>query len=380
MKYPTLPLLPILTIFFLTTISAFMAVAEQQNNDHSQPSVALEALQRLKDTDLESNPALKEAVDKIIESAHGKTEFIEIARILNLKNVDSEILAIAINEGPTNSTAVEGIRFILANDNDALILQYLASASPDEANSIVDLLGNAGEPTAIKILDDLAADPKQSAELRNLTVRALARSEDGARRLLTSIAGNSLPADLQSTAKAVLRVAPWPSIQEEAATHLPPAAGTDGKPIPSLTDLLTMKGDAQRGAEVAALPQTACLACHVINDTGLDFGPALTEIGSKLSREALFAAILDPNASVSHGYTGWQITLHSNTTRTGFIVSETDSDISLKEPTGNTIQIPLSDIKKRTQIQNSLMPPGLERTMTTQQLVDLIEFLTTLKP
>jgi putative heme-binding domain-containing protein len=193
--------------------------------------------------------------------------------------------------------------------------------------------------------------------------------------LIALVASGELAAELLPAASTALRVAPWPAIQEETAKHLPSPPDS-----PSLGELMAMQGDAARGAEVAALPQTACLACHKIGDAGVDFGPGLTEIGNKLSRDALFTAIIDPAESISHGYRGWRIVLKSGASRAGFIVSETDAAIGLKEPSGNVTRIALEEIESRDEIPGSLMPPGLDRSMSPQQLVDLVDYLATLKP
>ena len=42
----------------------------------------------------------------------------------------------------------------------------------------------------------------------------------------------------------------------------------------------------------------ACFTCHKSGDIGIDFGPALTEIGDKLAREAMYVSIIDPNEAI----------------------------------------------------------------------------------
>jgi putative heme-binding domain-containing protein len=55
-------------------------------------------------------------------------------------------------------------------------------------------------------------------------------------------------------------------------------------------------------ALVFARPDVACITCHRINDKGADLGPALSEIGAKLGKDALYEAILDPSAGIAFGY------------------------------------------------------------------------------
>jgi len=361
--------------FLLTPLLITLAAAQAEPPaPAARPKVAIEALQRLKNVDLEANPALKAAVAKIVESARGTPDFIQIARILDLRNEHEEILAIARREGPASDAAVEGIRLILAQEGAGLLRGKLATAGDEELPGLIDLLGNAGDPAAAGILQNFIEDPAHKLEQRNHAVRALARSETGAKTLLEI----QLADDLKAGAAAALRVVPWPDIQAAAAAKFPAAAAVATLPPPA--ELATMRGDAARGATIAALPQTACLACHLIGDQGVDFGPALTEIGNKLSREALIESILDPAASISHGYKAWQLTLESGDSRAGFIISETEKELMLKEPSGIVVRLDVAEIKARTEIPGSMMPAGLQHTMTPAEFIDLIEYLASLKP
>ena len=68
--------------------------------------------------------------------------------------------------------------------------------------------------------------------------------------------------------------------------------------------LLKSKGDATRGKEIFN-GIAKCNTCHVVNGAGKEVGPNLSEIGSKLSREAFFESILFPSAGISHNYETW---------------------------------------------------------------------------
>ena len=51
-----------------------------------------------------------------------------------------------------------------------------------------------------------------------------------------------------------------------------------------------MKGDAKHGVEIF----NNCVICHRIGENGIDFGPNLSEIGTKLGKDAIYEAILSP--------------------------------------------------------------------------------------
>ena len=74
-----------------------------------------------------------------------------------------------------------------------------------------------------------------------------------------------------------------------------------------------------------------CRNCHKIAGQGKEVGPDLSEIGSKLTREALYVSILDPSAGISHNYEMYLIELASGNIVSGVIISRTDDAVVLKD-------------------------------------------------
>jgi len=63
------------------------------------------------------------------------------------------------------------------------------------------------------------------------------------------------------------------------------------------------EGGGTETTEPMAIMQTnACLGCHIIGDQGVELGPELTDVGSRLSAEEIRASIVDPNAQASEGF------------------------------------------------------------------------------
>jgi len=140
-----------------------------------------------------------------------------------------------------------------------------------------------------------------------------------------------------------------------------------------------MKGDAAKGAVMYRRDTVGCIKCHQVNGEGVDFGPNLSEIGTKLGKDALYEAILDPSAGVSFGYEAWQIELKNGDEAYGLIISDTADEIAVKTQGGIVARYKKSDIAKREQQKLSIMPAGLQQTMSTQDLADLVEYLSSLK-
>jgi len=202
------------------------------------------------------------------------------------------------------------------------------------------------------------------------TVQNVARAVLSYRRAL------KLPKQLEPAASAALFAA-WPEIRDSAAKYLapPPATTLDGKTLPPLTTLAARTGEAAAGRAVF---ERSCTACHVGGGTGTDFGPALTEIGDKLPKSGLLLAILDPSAGIGFGYEGWTVRTRDGQQLVGMITSETDDEVAMKLIGGIQRRVPKSTILDRKRMETSLMPQGLERTMSETDLVNLVEYLSTL--
>ena len=60
-------------------------------------------------------------------------------------------------------------------------------------------------------------------------------------------------------------------------------------------------------------------------------------------------------------------------------MSDTAEEIALKAQTGIVSRYRKTDILRKEQQKTSIMPAGLEQAMSVDELVDLVEYLTTLK-
>jgi len=190
---------------------------------------------------------------------------------------------------------------------------------------------------------------------------------------------DQLALDLRFTAANALSLVRWEEIKKEAATVLPPAQGQNAVPLPPLDKLLAMKGDPHNGARIFTNTIPGCSACHVVHGQGTELGPNLSEVGTKLGKDALYEAILEPSAGISFGFEAFNVTLKSGDEYYGLIASESADELTLKAVGGITTRIKKSDITSRQQSKVSLMPTGLQVGLTTQELVDLIEYLASLK-
>ena len=170
-----------------------------------------------------------------------------------------------------------------------------------------------------------------------------------------------------------------PSTQPATAPTEAPTS-KDGKILPSPDELAKLAGDAKAGEAVYRNVQGAnCIQCHQLGNDGGMVGPPLTTIGQKLSKAQLHESILYPNAGILMGFENWMVKTKDGEIHTGILAEDTDDHVTLKDVQGKYTDFPLEDVASKKQQKVSIMPEGLTGSMTRQELVDLVEFLSTLR-
>jgi putative heme-binding domain-containing protein len=146
--------------------------------------------------------------------------------------------------------------------------------------------------------------------------------------------------------------------------------------------LAKRKGDAARGKAVfaaSAKNNMQCAKCHTIRGQGGQIGPDLSMIGKKASRENLVESVLYPSKAIADQYVTWQIDTKKGLSLSGLIVEETKDHVVLRDANGKDTKVDVKDIDSRTKSLKSLMPEDLIAHMTEDELVDVVEYLFTLK-
>jgi putative heme-binding domain-containing protein len=102
-------------------------------------------------------------------------------------------------------------------------------------------------------------------------------------------------------------------------------------------------------------------------------------IGKKASRENLFESILYPSKAIADQYVTWVIETKKGLQYSGLLVEETPTAVTLRDGNGKDTTIAVMDIDSRTKSAKSIMPEDLLAYMTEDQLVDVVEYLFSLK-
>jgi putative heme-binding domain-containing protein len=134
---------------------------------------------------------------------------------------------------------------------------------------------------------------------------------------------------------------------------------------------LDLEGDVARGAAVFA---EVCAACHRVNDVGVDVGPNLLGVRHH-GREGLLIAILDPNRRVEPAYLFYEVETRGGDILLGAVSAESPSSVTLTQPFGQAHTVAREQIVRMRSLGTSMMPDGLETSVTHQQMADLLEYL-----
>ena len=118
-----------------------------------------------------------------------------------------------------------------------------------------------------------------------------------------------------------------------------------------------------------------CAQCHTIYGKGGNVGPDLTGVGRE-NLDAILTNVLDPNLVIGASYFINIAKMKNGTVASGVLVEQSDSRIVLKDGT-KTYALNRANVKELVQQKVSMMPEGLENTMSEQDFADLVAFLLT---
>ena len=134
---------------------------------------------------------------------------------------------------------------------------------------------------------------------------------------------------------------------------------------------ISPNGDIPRGKQIFT---QHCGTCHHFKGIGNKVGPDLTTLKNR-SANALVTAILDPGAAVEDKYLNYSLLTFDGVVHAGIIAGETSTALELLLADGKTKTIVRSDIERLQTTGQSLMPEGMEKNITPEQMSHLIAFL-----
>lgn len=247
---------------------------------------------------------------------------------------------------------------------------------------MVRQMPEAWAEAATNVTGTLTEYLKARPALRDAAVAALAASRRGSQRLLALHAKKELPAEALAEAGRLLRASPYPDLAKQARVAFPAPGKMDPKKLPPVATLARMKGNAAKGRklwEASAKTDLACARCHTVQGKGGQVGPDLSGIGKKAPREALLESILFPSKAIADQYLTWTVTNRRGVQVQGLLIEDGPAGVVIRDAEGRDTRIPQKQVEKKEKSLKSIMPEDAVAHLTPDELVDLVEYLTTLR-
>lgn len=354
------------------------AIADEADDAQAAKDAStVEVLLRLKNFDIEKSPPAKASLLRFLNRNRGSERYFVLVEKFSIAEESEHLVRLAIEQ--PSETAGVGAAKLLAKIGKLSALQKKVSEG-DEKSAVAAAIvcGYIGSSEVSDWLAGLLTQVKLSASIRSAAATGLARNRAGEQVLLELVEAKKLPADLNFTVANILFSSRDSKTRTRVAKYLELPATAQGKPLPPVSELVAMNGTADIGRQVFHMKGT-CIKCHQVLGEGKQVGPDLSEIGSKLSKEAMFVSILNPSAGISHNYETYEVVTIEGQIATGVLVSQSDNEIKLKNAEGIELTFPADEVDELTKLKVSLMPADLQKNLTVEELTNLVTYLTTLK-
>lgn len=246
-----------------------------------------------------------------------------------------------------------------------------------------DLLASLGRSESPQVAHAVLQNFRElEPELQPRAIELLAQRPAWSERLVAAVESQQISKDaigvnqvrrlVGSTNKdvAAKATAIWGTIREGRSPERE-------KVIADVREMLKSKpGDPFAGEKAFA---KVCGQCHKMYGKGEEVGPDITRSG-RGDYEQLMSNVLDPSLVIGAGYQARTVITSDGRVLSGLVVEDSPQRIVLKLQGGKTEAIPRDDVEEDVISPVSLMPEGLERQLSAQELADLFAFLSLDKP
>ena len=272
---------------------------------------------------------------------------------------------------------------------DRVAAVALLSFQPfDRAAPALEKLITSGQPVEIQLAGINALSRARSAEAAEIvlnhwselgpSVRSpalgllLSRTDSTGKALTAMEDGRMLASALSIDQRVRLLKHSNPDLRKQAEKLFGGAVSSNRQAVArEYQSALKLDATVARGR---AVYRKICFKCHRIDGEGHEAGPDLSDVRNR-SKLALLYDILDPNSKVEPRFSAYTVVTVDGKVASGLIVSETDEAIVLRMAEGKQQTIGRAEIDEIRASNVSLMPEGVEKDVTPQEMADLLEFL-----
>jgi putative heme-binding domain-containing protein len=258
----------------------------------------------------------------------------------------------------------------------------LAARSPDNAlrGAALASLQRYDDPLISQTV--LSGVPQMSDDLRPLAWSLLVSRSASARRLLAAIEDRTIDKSLvpaESVQRLLLhRDEELQTLVRKHWGNLQPATAADlHKEIDRLAAVVRSGSGVPKQGRT--LFQQQCGKCHVLFGEGGKVGPDLTTY-NRDDLATMLLNIVHPSAEIREGYITYVVLTKDGRTLAGCLADQDAQLVVLRGDDGKDVPIPRTEIDVMEARKTSLMPEGLLKSYSDQQVRDLLAYLRCTQP
>lgn len=257
-------------------------------------------------------------------------------------------------------------------DSAAGLAEVLTPATPGDVQlAAVRALAAHTDPKVSELL--LKGWSGYGPAVRREAMEAMLARADRALKLLAAVEAKTVSAtEFSPTQVQALHFHLNPTVRAKAGAAFKRSDSDRAKVVKEYAAALDLKGDAMKGKAVFA---KTCAACHKLDGVGFDVGANLLAALPNKSGDDLLIAVFDPNKEVDPRYLSYSVVTGDERVLMGVVVTETPTSITLRRADGKEDVILRTNIATLRSTSLSLMPVGLEKELTPQNVADLFAYL-----
>jgi putative membrane-bound dehydrogenase-like protein len=294
--------------------------------------------------------------------------------------VDSLLAVISDEEGDLEERVASARQLVgfRATDSETVtgLLDLITpQASPEFAAGMIASLGDStAENLGTELLDRL---PTMTPAVKETAIRVLLARPETTIAFLDGVeAGQVQLADLKLDQKTALSAHPRREIRERAKELLETSGGLPSADrVAVVEEFLALTGETGDVELGKAVYKKNCAKCHRHSGEGENIGPDLTGMAVHPKAELLIH-ILDPSRSVEGNFRSYTVMTVDGIVMNGMLAGESRTSIELIDTEAKKHSLARQDIELLTASNKSVMPEGFEKTVTKEDFVHLLEFLT----
>lgn len=331
--------------------------------------LALRAIDRLRVTAVEQPLArmLRHGSPDVRQAAADVTQYFFLPRLVARSLLEAADASLPVEQRVLAVHTLRGGEFQQVRPTLERILTSLEPRPLQKA--AVETLGAFDDPATPAVL--LTGWRGYNAETRRWVVENLVRHRERIGPLLDAIEQGRVAArDIDDVSRIRMTQFAAPEFAARVKALLNLDQSDRAAVVHAYQDVLRLRGDSRRGEQAF---ERECAKCHLGRSERGPIGPDLSGVNNR-NADTLLADILDPSAAIQDRYENYILETKDGRIYDGLIVSETSAAITVRGELEDVTLLRENVTAVRVS-GVSLMPDGLEESLSKQDLADIISYL-----